>query len=226
MAENQNWDALIEQSSGDIRRMTSVWRYSSIPISVPENVADHSYFVALYAGMIHQAIYPNNFELLGPILLHALTHDLPECVTGDVVRVFKYTTPQLKTEIDKAEHILANKLPGHIRKIVELDLVWMCGGKSGTEASERRSYVETIVKAADFLSLFQFMRREAMRGNLEIIPFFNRFLDDLEEMAKSHPVQNFIPTDFYMGLWKAAMKIGSECFANIEKWSQRRNPTL
>lgn len=221
----KNWDELIEQSSGDVRRLTSVWRYSSIPISVSENVADHSYYVALYAGMIHHALYPDDHELLGPILLHALLHDLPECLTGDVVRVFKYTTDQLKQEIDKAEHILVDKLSSNIKEMIKLSLSWVIDNKRFHEAMTKQRYVETIVKAADFLSLFQFMRREAMRGNSEIIPFFNRFLTDLEEMSKNtKPVMDFVPSLFYMDLYTASFKIGNLYF--IEHWFSIKNPVL
>jgi len=219
------WAELIKQASGDIRRLSSVWRYSSIPISIPENTADHSYWVALYAAMIHQATNPNNIQLMGPIVFHALMHDLPECVTGDVVRVFKYTSNHLREEINKAEHVLANKLPSRIRKLVQFDLAWMCGDKSGKEASDRRQYIETIVKAADFLSLFQFMRREAMHNNYEIIPFYNRFLDDLKMMEKeSVEIQKFDAPMFYFTLYSEADGIKNTCFP--EELKNNRSDTL
>ena len=94
------WDEVIKASTSDVRRLSSVWRYSSVPVAVQENVAEHSYWVALYGAMIHRALDPN-VGILGHVVLKSLLHDLGECVTGDVVRIFKYSTPELKVEVDR-----------------------------------------------------------------------------------------------------------------------------
>lgn len=204
-----DWSSLITASSGDIRRLSSVWRYSSIPISVPENVAEHSYWVAMYSAMIHKHI-GDNATLLGEIVLKGLTHDLAECVTGDIVRVFKYSSPELKKEINKAEMKLSSSLPEIITTIIPSGV-----GK----------YVESVVKAADFLSLYQYMRREASRSNLEIIPFYERMTRDLCMMSMPCDTSCSLELKpFYKSLVIEARSIADDCFRGLEeneKWIRK-----
>jgi 5'-deoxynucleotidase YfbR-like HD superfamily hydrolase len=173
--KKSSWASLIEASSGNMRRLSSVWRFSSIPVVGTENVAEHSYWVAIYAAMIHRHIAGENcMVLMSQILLKALTHDIGEANTGDVIRTFKYSTPELKKEIDRAEGILLKNFPNEIANLfVETD----------GSCHNLDKYIEVMVKAADFLSLFQFMRREAMKSNYEIRPFFTRMCEDLNMMA-------------------------------------------
>lgn len=214
------WNRIIQASSGEIRRLTSVWRYSSIPVSVEENTAEHQYWVALYATMFHKEASGSNFpELLGPVILHAIMHDTAECVTGDIVRVFKYSTPELKREIDRAESILVKNLPIEIQSLIDTT--------ESMVTESQQDYVKDIVKAADFLSLFQFMRREAMRSNLEIYPYYNRMIDDIGMMEdtlgnKNHTCQNvngkaFHISQVYKAMKNEAQKIKSICFPVFEE---------
>jgi 5'-deoxynucleotidase YfbR-like HD superfamily hydrolase len=199
-----DWDKLIDVSSGDIRRLSSVWRYSSIPVSVPENTAEHSYWVGLYAAMIHLEIHPSGYEgeTLGAILLQASIHDCAESITGDLVRPFKYSSPDFKEAVDKAEESFFSKFDPRIyglSKIVE------------HAAGENLNYVKIIVKAADFLSLQQYMRREWLRGNREIFPFYVMMVNDLETMANSKFGLNGYTdkclSDFYWALVRSAVSV-------------------
>ena len=61
-----DWSKVLEAASGDVRRLSHVVRYSSIPISVPENVAEHSYWVSLYAILIHRTLRPKDTTLVAP----------------------------------------------------------------------------------------------------------------------------------------------------------------
>ena len=211
--ELNRWREVVKSSSGDIRRMASVWRYSSIPICVPENVSDHSYWVMLYSVMIHKEVvsqlttseetekYARNDVLLA-ILLKALIHDAPESVTGDIVRPFKYSSAELKNAIDQAEEKLSNQL---LPKSV-LDIM-----NSATDVSSKADfwYVESIVKAADFMSLYQFMRREVLRGNCEIDGFVKRMYEDLAEKYEcaAPPGVHSILNVYYASLALEAKKL-------------------
>lgn len=221
--DSSTWEELIRETSGDVRRLSSVWRYSSIPISVPENVAEHSYWVAMYGALLHQSMGGSN-DVLGTVVLRGLLHDLGECVTGDVVRTFKYSTDELKREVDRAEEILVRRLPKPVQKLEHLSrsIVMTDYDKEWGE------YVEAVVKAADFMSLFQFMRREAARGNMEIIPFYNRMILDLSIMEDKAPVLKFVgsgfPGPFYRALGLEARKVLSDCFKGMEnnpRWTRQ-----
>ena len=183
---------MLEAASGDVRRLSHVVRYSSIPIAVPENVAEHSYWVCLYSALIHQVMRPAEPELIGAILLKGTVHDLAECVTGDVVRTFKYSSPTLREEIGKAEDRIIHQFPGPLKMLVH--------GVAPKLASGEGPYVEAVVKAADFMSLHQYMMREVRRGNREIIrPYYLRMEDDLRSMMERYTTLEFEP---FQGLYK------------------------
>lgn len=204
LANSQKWRGLISDSSGNIRRLANVWRYSSIPISVPENVADHSYYVAVYAMMIHQEL-ANQLakpalmkpEIVAAILLKAVVHDVREAVTGDLVRPFKYSTPEFKEAVDAAEHNMAKKLlPAQVLNMENL---------AERMAGKQAAYVGAVVKAADFMSLYQFMRREVLRGNCEIRDFVGRLVKDLTSMVDIQPIRGLAA--YYLELSMAAQSL-------------------
>jgi 5'-deoxynucleotidase YfbR-like HD superfamily hydrolase len=172
-----SWAEVLEAASGDVRRLSHVVRYSSIPVAVPENVAEHSYWVCLYSALIHRVLKPDNLNLYGAILLKATTHDIAECVTGDVVRTFKYSSMKLKEEINKAENKIIQEFAKPIEALIN-------NIQDSLAPFDDRTYIDTVVKAADFMSLHQYMIREVRRGNREIInPFYMRMEEDLKSMA-------------------------------------------
>lgn len=165
------WKDVLDAASGDIRRLSYVVRFSSVPVIVPENVADHSYYVALYSVLIHRHM-DGERSLYSPIMLHAITHDLTEAMTGDLVRTFKYSSSEFKQAVDSAEKSMISRFP---TDITTLHNMWVF------EAGDQIQYVKAVVKAADFMSLHQYMIREVARGNQEIRPFFERMLADLRQ---------------------------------------------
>ncbi len=173
-----DWKRLLTEASSDVRRLSFVDRFSSVPVTVKENVAEHSFWVVLYSMMIHR-------ELRGPedalpyVLSYATVHDLPECLTGDVVRTFKYSTEEMRKAVDKAEDAMVRRLPDSLRDVYE-------EARSGAGKDALYGwYVKAVVKAADFMSLYQYMQREHLRGNSEIGQFVDRMLSDMRVMAKA-----------------------------------------
>ena len=200
---------MIDCSVNDIRRLDHVWRYSSIPVVHTENVAQHSFYVVTYAILIHQQLRPNDSKLLTPVIFHALTHDMIESKTGDVVRTFKYLTQELKQEIDKAEELLIGKLDPIMSSLFKLTKDQMTGW-----SPEGHQHIKDVVKAADFLSLFQYMRVEAIRGNAEIIPFYNRMIDDFTKIMNAALKSKNELADFYVLLNHSARVVINNCFSS------------
>jgi len=159
-------------------------RYTTIPVNLKENVAEHSYWVALYSLMVHRELGESD-SLTGPILSYALVHDMVECRSGDLVRTFKYLTPELKAAVQSAEKLIEDSMPALIRNEF--------GALAGIEDPSDRAYAKAVVKTADFVSLHQYMVREVARGNSEIMPFFKRMQDDLRatgaELAESRDLR-------------------------------------
>lgn len=211
--EIADWRQFINTSSSDIRRLSAVQRYSSIPIAVTENTAEHSFWVALYAVMIHARVYPTNKHdhLTAVIAVKALLHDAADSVAGDVVRVFKYSSPEFKKAVHEAEDVMFQRLPKEIRLLTARLIA-----NRLKLTKDETMYVDTIIKAADFLSLFQYMRREALRQNLEIEPFYRRMTRDISDMANTiEPILSFDASQFYQALYAASSAVYSACLTNV-----------
>jgi 5'-deoxynucleotidase YfbR-like HD superfamily hydrolase len=187
------WQEVLYATTGDIQRLDRVIRYSSIPFSVPEATSTHSFWVTLYSALICTHL-GDSAPPLSEVLLYAVTHDIAEAVTGDVVRVLKYSTPELKEQVDRSEKILIDKMFPHLLKKISI---------------KPTRKVKIIVKAADFMSLFHFMRREAARMNLEIIPFYYRMLRDMK--SESEKVPKWI-VGLYREMMIEAEMVGQDCF--------------
>jgi 5'-deoxynucleotidase YfbR-like HD superfamily hydrolase len=88
---------------GRIRGMSHIRRYSSFPVIRPENVAEHSFYAAYTALQIGRDCKSRGFYVdLGRLSIRALSHDIEESMTGDVLRLFKYSSTNLKHEMDEA----------------------------------------------------------------------------------------------------------------------------
>jgi hypothetical protein len=63
------------------------------------------------------------------------------------------------------------------------------------------------------------MTREALRSNYEIIPYYNRFLVDLQAMSQSvTDINNFNAVQYYKDLYAEAVSIGKNSFQNNPEW--------
>jgi len=200
---SKKFENIIQVASGDVRRLDSVVRFSSIPIVVQELVSTHQYWVCLYSALIHHEVRPNDTHLVGQLLTSAMTHDLIEGWTGDLVRPFKYSSENLRSTIEEAEKNIFKTIPKLLRELMTPD---------PKISKLDHAYIKVVIKSADFLSLFQYMRREAMRGNLEIEPFYNRMINDIKNMIAIEPVSNFDAPCFYRHLYKASISVYQLCF--------------
>jgi 5'-deoxynucleotidase YfbR-like HD superfamily hydrolase len=174
------WEPLITTVTGDLNRLNSIWRYSSIPVCHDENDIEHLGWVCIYSLIIHDTLRPSDLHLIGPIATHAISHDVTESITGDIVRTFKYSSQKLRDAITEAEMGIISNFPESVRNLLGLHVRLLTS--KGHE--DEIDYVINVVKMADFLSLWMFMRRELMRSNREIVPFYMRMIDDLEQMYR------------------------------------------
>jgi 5'-deoxynucleotidase len=171
---DEDWVDILSSCSGDIRRIEYVQRFSTIPVTCQENVAQHTFYVTLYSILIHMRV-DGNEDLIGSISTYATIHDLIESVSGDVIRTFKYSSDELLNEIENAENKIIENFPNPIRNLYSM---WK------RMANNEEEYVKSVVKAADFLSLFEFMNREVLRGNKEIDPYICRMKKDFIYMSQ------------------------------------------
>ncbi len=205
-----SWDSLLSACTTDVRRLDNVVRFSSIPVTFSESTAAHTFWVSLYALMIWQQMeacgWGKGLPDLGEVLRYAISHDAGEGVTGDVVRTMKYSTPEMKAEVDRSEKLLSEKLfPGQVQRAILF---------------EPSAATKAIVKAADWLSLWQFIRREAARHNFEMIPYYNRMLRDLCA-ARDHADPELV--GLYHAIMDEAAMVRDQCYgdnADNPRWNR------
>lgn len=206
----ETWVDVLKAGTEDVRRLDSVTRFSSIPVTFAETTTTHSYWVTLYSLMIWQVLeaygWKSGLPDLGEVLRYAVSHDAPESVTGDVVRTMKYSSKKMKEAVDEAEVVLVKKLmAGHVQAAI-----------SFTPSPAAKA----IVKAADWFALWQFMRREAARMNLEIIPFYNRMVRDLLDAEAAAPMELY---GLYRAVINEAVAVRKQCFgplAEDRRWDR------
>jgi 5'-deoxynucleotidase YfbR-like HD superfamily hydrolase len=197
------WEEFIEATK-TIQRLDYTWRYSTIPIVFPENVATHSYAVVAYSALIHRQLHPDDMLTLSYILLTATVHDIAESHCSDIVRTFKYRTKNLKNAIDEAEEIVIEEdFPSTLRDLYKL---------AQTTPQDKRDYVKAVVKTADFVSLYNLMRREFLRGNREITPFYLRMIEDLKMAGANQRKASFPEADALADLYTYLHEKSQELF--------------
>jgi 5'-deoxynucleotidase YfbR-like HD superfamily hydrolase len=168
--------------------------------------------------MIHNTFAKEEIGTLAAISINALIHDLVEMRSGDFVRTFKYKTTELKEAVDDAEELVKAEFDLHVQRLYSTAAHLITDGN--------KEYVKTVIKAADFLSLYHYMAREIYRSNYEITPFFDRMVEDLTEMKlKSKVVFCYnTPVDFqgfYQTLVERAVDLISVVPTAIRKHTKR-----
>lgn len=155
-----------------IHRASYVTRYSTRPVTHQENIAEHAYYVTMYAYLIYHELGAGMSDAdLGELMSKALLHDLDECVTGDFQRQFKYSHPQLAQIIHEAAHsqvptILAGFQAG------DSDAAFNTWIKAKDDSLEGR-----IVAVADFLAVVTYLHREMTFGNHSILDIFDECIN-------------------------------------------------
>src|SRR5258706_14746841 len=92
---------------GATMRAAHVHRYSAIPVNHRESIAEHSFFVAIYADRIAVDLSLKGIE---SIIKAALWHDIEETHTGDFIRSFKYGDLGMKEKMDRVARKCAMKV--------------------------------------------------------------------------------------------------------------------
>jgi 5'-deoxynucleotidase len=97
---------------GRLRGMHHVNRYSSVPLIHPENVAEHSWQVAMLSYLIGLDLRRRGYTIvMGMLLGRAITHDVEEGAgTGDIIRSFKYRSEEIKSAVEMGGRLLMGDL--------------------------------------------------------------------------------------------------------------------
>lgn len=155
----------------ELRDLSWVPRWSIIRTNRAQSVAEHSYYVAVYALSIAQLINwrgsSTNASRL-ELVISALNHDIEECFTGDI--------------------------PGPMKRLMAKGLPWR---NTVWRERDRRfgdrypvsddPEVLAILKAADVLDEVMFLAGELQRGNRACENIFSLVIGTLEERWSELP---------------------------------------
>jgi 5'-deoxynucleotidase YfbR-like HD superfamily hydrolase len=185
----------------NIQRMRTVHRFSSLNIHHRESVAEHVWFVSMYAMLyaelyeqykfsVHrdnktQTIRKEHGILLPKIdyqilLQRVIIHDLDECLSGDFLRKFKYSTPEVHKAIRGATKTLATKL---FDQIVPGDSTAKKAWFATWDHDKANDVEGRILEWCDFLSVVSYSVTEVRMGNRNFYAILSECLGYMREVV-------------------------------------------
>jgi 5'-deoxynucleotidase YfbR-like HD superfamily hydrolase len=172
---------------GRITRLRYIKRYSICPRVHEESVAEHSYYTAFIALVVGMDLQTRGHSIqLGKLLARALMQDVDEAYSGDFIRMFKHSSPGLKTAIDAAALQFMRGFA------TEAGLGSMYLG-FWTEAKDA-TLEGAIVSFADFASVVSYIAQELRSGNVVM----REQLDELNKFCESFFVEKYQPLMVYV----------------------------
>lgn len=148
--------------SPEFRTASVVPRWSIVWTLTRDTVANHSFFVTVYAEQIGHLIgwSGNGGSMRGMLMFMALTHDLDETITGDIVAPAKHAI----LDSSKADQYIDKNMRERLPYVVEQDEKWHARNPTAWHEAK------LIVKAADRLDALLFLVVEKRLGNSVIAP--------------------------------------------------------
>jgi len=145
------------------RNLSIVPRWSIVPTINKQNVAEHSFYVALYTDKICRLSGSTDLDRLNAVS-YALRHDMGEVLTGDIPGPAKrrMTTQEQRDTEENFFHLTAPS------DYVPAPSEW----------------AEQVVKLADRIDELMFMRRELAMGNTMVTTLHVQLIDTVERLAR------------------------------------------
>lgn len=147
----------------ELRTASVVPRWSIVWTLTRDTVANHSYYVTMYARSIAQLVsWGGNWNAL---LFLALTHDLDETITGDIVSPIKREIIDQQRAADYIDLKMQERMPTIFNELLEIEDT---GGNPAKEKMLAEAWA--IIDTADRLDALLFLIGERRMGNGVIAP--------------------------------------------------------
>ena len=143
-------------------RLRLIQRWVLMRSAVPENVAEHSFQVALLTHAlctIAESVFAKHVDT-GTAVILALFHDAEEVMTGDIPAPVKHHNPGMLRSVREIESLAANELLGMVPQALTSAYRPLIGGGGHAE-------LMPWVKAADTLDAYLKCVTEDAAGNHE-----------------------------------------------------------
>jgi len=175
---------LFEVMTSEVARMSRVTRYSSFPVNRMENVAEHSFWVAFISYLIAFDLREQGHRIdLGMTLRGAITHDLSEIISGDVIRSYKHTNDDVRQAMKMADHI-------NMDRVTQRDEWGATGDQTFSDWNNAKSgstLEGQIVAFADMAAVVFYCREEDRSGNRAIREVLQEAYEDWFSTYHTHP---------------------------------------
>ena len=147
------------------RVLQHVPRWGIIRTIRQQSVAEHSYYVTLYAGWIAQFLGRDWPDVLF-ILEHALTHDFNEMVTGDIPQPYKKCITDVKdTKICSASRSMMSSIH--------------------TVHGNNQETCKKIIKVADLFEACMYLKDEMGMGNSTVSDLYQLMITSLFNLTSA-----------------------------------------
>ncbi|MGM0882519.1 MAG: 5'-deoxynucleotidase [Bacillota bacterium] len=151
-------------------RLKYIERWSLMRNTTKENVAEHTFHVALLAHMlceIGNRIYGKSYNADRAVTI-ALFHDATEVFTGDIPTPVKHHNPKMLASFREIEAMAAERLLGMVPSPLQPAYGSLLGKQSDTDDGHDKQ-LHHIVKAADLLDAYLKCLSELSAGNREFL---------------------------------------------------------
>ena len=186
-------------------QLRHVRRFTGCLLHHQESVAEHSWYVCLFAMLLGRDAMTRGWKIdMGTLLCRATVHDVEEGVTGDFPRPFKYSNEELKKHLDLA----AKRGLVSIYKSIELSeedrlwhrLHWVYAKDKDAEGA--------ILSFCDLLAVLEFTHSEVQAGSRQILSY----VMDAEQYIESFKVERYAVIHPYLddarGIFSEIKKLG------------------
>lgn len=136
----------------ELYKMSNIWRYSGRLIQKPENLAEHSFYVAFKVLELGSHFNIPEDKIIKALRI-ALCHDIGEIYTGDLPHNLKMYSPKIKEISEQLEVELISKNFEFFSNDFK------------DFADRKDEIVCTLVDLADCADVLMFIDREELLGN-------------------------------------------------------------
>lgn len=160
-----------ELLTGGPMRLADVERFGTCPHHHAESVAEHSYFVGLYAVLLADWLRIDDVRVIDYAYLYrrVMIHDIEEAVSGDFPRWFKHSTEKVRRTLQDAGGIAFAGLMFSVVPHPAEDCEWGGLYARAWKGSVEHEIEDAILRVADLMSAVAFVYREVMMGNAIIM---------------------------------------------------------
>lgn len=160
-------------------RLQNIERWSLMRSTTPENVAEHSYHVALIAhslGSIAREIFKRDIDP-GEVVTYALFHDATEVFTGDIPTPVKHHNPRILASFREIEDLAAERLLAAVPSELQAAYRPLLARKPANPELDK------LLKAADLLDAYLKCTSEMSAGNREFATARRQSEEKLKNLA-------------------------------------------